>query len=60
MYSIHWTPLDDPNFEGDMWDTDSLDLAVSQAQAKIDGYPGLSSASIRSSDGQYTYLGESS
>jgi hypothetical protein len=60
MYSIHWTTHDDPNFEGDMWDTDSLDSAIQQAQAKIDQYPGQSSASIRSSDGQYTYLGESS
>ena len=59
MFSIHWTVQDDLNFEGEMWDAETLESAISQAQGKIDSYPGVSSASIRSSDGQYTYLGES-
>ena len=56
-YHIHWYVLDDPNFEGDMWDSDTLESAQLQAQDRIDTYPGPSGASIMTPDNDYVYLG---
>ena len=53
-YIVSWYPTDsfDQNYEGTTWTAQSIDDAVTKIKSRIQSYPGTSTGSIMTTDGQ--------